>query len=320
MLIHVGYAIVFFVMGLPNMGYLNVASTAFYMVLLFLCRVAHTKTMIFAYLEIVLYASLATIILGMETGFFLYIIGMMVLALGFFECEIPVFGTLQGISAVILIALSPITNAMEDRFTTYRTTVAPYNNIIHSVNMLITVVCIMFLSSAYLRRIGITKDKLIFSSEHDELTSLYNRTYINRFLNGEKDNEDLDMAVLMLDIDHFKHINDVHGHNTGDVALKYVADRMEANIRKQDFIIRWGGEEFLIFLNQCPLEKAGQIAESIRYDVSANPYKPGSKHYLTVTLGVTHTSKEESLEQTINRADKLLYEGKNAGRDRVVIG
>ncbi|MEY2864665.1 MAG: hypothetical protein RLY58_2372 [Pseudomonadota bacterium] len=127
------------------------------------------------------------------------------------------------------------------------------------------------------------------------------------------------LTVLILDIDFFKRINDRYGHLAGDYALQLVADILKKPRRATDFVCRWGGEEFLVVLKECPQEDAVLIAESIRCAV-ADQVAVYHQHTFSLTLsaGVATLNAGEDLEQWLSRADQYLYEAKRLGRNRVV--
>ncbi|MBL8930140.1 MAG: GGDEF domain-containing protein [Kineosporiaceae bacterium] len=126
-------------------------------------------------------------------------------------------------------------------------------------------------------------------------------------------------TILLIDIDHFKQINDTHGHPVGDVVLQAVADRLLRAIRSEDHLARVGGEEFLAILAGAEVDTGRLVAERIRQAVAAEPIQAGA-HALrvTVSLGLTAFGPGEDLEVVYARADAGLYRAKSAGRDRVI--
>jgi diguanylate cyclase (GGDEF)-like protein len=126
------------------------------------------------------------------------------------------------------------------------------------------------------------------------------------------------VAMLNIDIDHFKAINDGFGHQGGDEVIREVAHRIRRSIREADTLCRWGGEEFLVLLDDCALDGAGERAEVIRQAVRAQPVRFGREEIVvTISLGVTQYREGETLEALIRRSDEALYEAKRRGRDRV---
>ncbi len=155
----------------------------------------------------------------------------------------------------------------------------------------------------------------------DELTGLLNRRaftfLIDKFL-ADYQREPRPMAMLLIDVDHFKSINDHHGHVAGDLMLAHVASLMQRSLRRSDLAVRWGGEEFLVVLKGCDLVEAGLLAEKLRQTVEQDRYVLRNEAIrMTVSIGVSEFSGNEAPDQAINRADLALYEAKRSGRNCV---
>lgn len=160
------------------------------------------------------------------------------------------------------------------------------------------------------------------ASNRDYLTGLYNRRYF--FELGQKIYENakrgnLQMTMAMIDIDHFKQINDSYGHDAGDRALRKVADIISGSVRASDVVARFGGEEFCILASNMKQEKVEPFFNNLRERLAQNKISTDSGEIaFTVSIGVT-SLLADSLEATINRADTLLYEAKQKGRNRVSV-
>ena len=123
----------------------------------------------------------------------------------------------------------------------------------------------------------------------DELTGLYNRRYFDRHLSMmlEKSTaQDRDMAVMMLDLDYFKSVNDTHGHDAGDAVLKEFAERLQRNIRGVDLACRFGGEEFVVLMPDTDLQQAHSVAERVRSSVAERMFEIGTGAPIQVTVSV----------------------------------
>lgn len=123
------------------------------------------------------------------------------------------------------------------------------------------------------------------------------------------------LAVIVCDIDHFKRVNDSFGHAAGDRVLAAVAHSLRQAVRSADVVIRWGGEEFVILLDNCPQAAAVDLAERIRRQVEAQP--DAEVGTVTLSLGLAMLRLDETIEQSIARADAALYQSKHGGRNRV---
>ena len=155
----------------------------------------------------------------------------------------------------------------------------------------------------------------------DPLTGVKNRSTLDDAFQRElklarRHNHDL--SVILLDIDHFKQVNDQHGHLYGDQALRAVAQCVQRTIRDSDLLFRFGGEEFMILLSGTGAEGSALLAERIRREVERITPFPDGKTTLTISLGVTSLRQEDAPESLLERADAALYQAKRSGRNRVV--
>ena len=164
------------------------------------------------------------------------------------------------------------------------------------------------------------KNELTRMALTDNLTGLSNRTHMNQILHKEFsrfERHNQRFGIIMLDIDHFKLVNDKYGHDAGDVVLKKLAATFDKAIRTSDFIARWGGEEFLICCTTIEEEDLLPIAETIRQLVATTNFD--HKKQITASLGCAAIVKGESIGDLIKRADVALYEAKNNGRNRSMV-
>ena len=161
------------------------------------------------------------------------------------------------------------------------------------------------------------KKSLEINSVTDELTGVYNRFIINEIVNPDTHRfySDQDIYMAILDIDFFKKVNDNYGHEAGDIILKYVGKRLETHLSTDDYVIRWGGEEFLLILMDCDEKRVATITEDIRRDIAFgnNEICP-----LTVSIGYSKYDNNENYHTCLDRADKALYYAKKHGRNQVV--
>ena len=128
------------------------------------------------------------------------------------------------------------------------------------------------------------------------------------------------LTVAMLDLDHFKEINDCHGHSVGDDALRLTADAIRRVLRKQDHICRYGGEEFVVLMPETGVKEGLEVFERVRGEIARIDLPAGAEAVsVRASIGVTEWHPPESIERVIQRADATLYQAKAAGRDRVFI-
>ena len=157
-------------------------------------------------------------------------------------------------------------------------------------------------------------------SQIDPLTGLYNRRFFNEKIK-ELQKQQLSYLIILLDLDHFKTINDQYGHYTGDLALKHIAKTLSLSVRKTDIVARYGGEEFILLLPQITETQALEIAEKCRKTIANHPLKldDGQQIYLTASFGLGLTCPQSNIDQAIYLADQALYHAKQAGRNQVQI-
>lgn len=161
----------------------------------------------------------------------------------------------------------------------------------------------------------------------DQLTGLYNRRYLASHLSAMFDRAywtGRPLSVMVLDIDHFKGINDTYGHDAGDRVLQHFAERVRQSVRSMDLACRYGGEEFLIAMPDTDKQAASVVAERIREDVAAQRVVLNGGRdevRITVSIGISSTEdgpKEDTAQKLIKRADEALYQAKSSGRNRVM--
>ncbi len=156
----------------------------------------------------------------------------------------------------------------------------------------------------------------------DAHTLAFNRRYLAPRLEEEMaraKRQNTALSILMMDLDHFKQVNDDHGHAAGDRVLREFADRVRAATRVQDALVRWGGEEFVLVMPDTDAERATHVAERIREAVSGLPIRidGGADVTQSVSIGVASWDGKELADELVGRADEALYEAKRTGRDRV---
>jgi|LNFM01.1.fsa_nt_gb diguanylate cyclase (GGDEF)-like protein len=157
----------------------------------------------------------------------------------------------------------------------------------------------------------------------DPLTGLFNRRHLREILQQEHarfQRTARPFAVIVGDIDHFKIINDRHGHQCGDAVIVAVSAVIRDAVRASDFVARWGGEEFLIFLPETSLQEALATAERIQQQLAQSPVSYRNVVLeARMTLGVATAESSQSIDELLRRADEALYRGKRAGRNRIEV-
>ena len=155
------------------------------------------------------------------------------------------------------------------------------------------------------------------SATTDVLTGLRNRLYFNQRVIDEFERYKrchTELSLLILDIDHFKRINDIYGHTGGDEVLKNISNVLQNTLRELDVLARWGGEEFIVLLPGTGMNEAIEIAEKLRKQIESLTHENGE--VVTISIGVSTLTESETIEPWIARADKALYHAKKQGRNR----
>ncbi len=154
----------------------------------------------------------------------------------------------------------------------------------------------------------------------DAKTGLYNFLFFKNMLEieGAKARRGGNLALGILDLDHFKKINDTYGHLTGDKILIRIAQVLQVNLRKSDIISRFGGEEFVVLMPNTSSARAYKVLDRLRIKIKEN--KELKKYSVTVSSGITQYKNNDNLTRFKHRADKALYKAKENGRNRVEIG
>ncbi len=167
-----------------------------------------------------------------------------------------------------------------------------------------------------------SREQLRFEATHDTQTGLLNHATILETLRLEvmrSQREATPLGVIMVDLDHFKSVNDRHGHIAGDAVLREVAARLQTSIRPYDSVGRYGGEEFVVVAPGCSLEKATALAERLRQSIAGEPIEcPSGPIPVTASLGVSSASDASGPDQILGATDQALYKAKIQGRNRVV--
>ncbi|WP_019879547.1 GGDEF domain-containing protein [Succinispira mobilis] len=166
------------------------------------------------------------------------------------------------------------------------------------------------------------KAEIEIAAQLDFLTGLYNRRFMLAKLEEYVSNEkfkDNSLAVLLIDVDFFKKVNDTYGHDVGDMGLKVISQKLQETIRVGDIVARWGGEEFLIFANNSNRVGAEKLAERLRSEIQGTKIEYQNKEiFVTISLGIALNSFDiqNNVTLLIRRADEALYLAKSKGRNR----
>jgi len=164
-----------------------------------------------------------------------------------------------------------------------------------------------------------------FKATHDALTGIWNRGAILEFLRAQLAmavRGSSNLALMMVDVDHFKKINDTYGHSAGDSVLIHLTQLMNSVVRASDWLGRYGGEEFLVIASGCPPDHASLMGDRLRLTVANNPVSYGELTISsTISIGIANTRSlvSPTAETLVKLADSALYRAKSNGRNRIEV-
>ena len=318
-LVHTAFAGLFFALSAPLMGWVNVGSVALYGVAYALLRRRQNRAaLVLVWAELLLHALVATRALGWESGFHYYVLLMMPMV---FMSPVRRARTKVLLGAALAIFYLGL-DLLAHHHTPLVVLTAGALDGVRSLNIIATLALLAHLANFYRRAVMRAETRLHDLATTDPLTGLANRRRALDVANlhlARRRRDGAPMSLILGDVDHFKSVNDRHGHEVGDQVLIAVAQAMQAATREADTVCRWGGEEFLVVLPDTGPAEAMQVAERVREAVQRAQVPHGDARLgVTITLGVSTLHTMESLSQAIARADGALYRGKVEGRNRCV--
>ena len=315
--VDVAFFFLFHLLGSPILAWVNVVSVTMYVVAYrALARKQNGLAMSLIWAEVIIHAGLGVLLIGWESGFHYFLL-MFIPAL---------FVSMALRTAVIfLVALWSyyITLYLVMWVIEPLQPIAPGALLaVYLFNLSVVFAMFSYLSFFYLTMVTTANRKLRRMATTDSLTGLFNRRHMTYLAEKELARfrrTGRPVAFLVLDIDHFKAINDRHGHEIGDRVLIEVANIIEAQLRIQDLISRWGGEEFLAVLPDTSLNSAQASAERVRKALLAHDWLATTDEPidLSISAGVSEFRRGDNLNSAISRADRALYRSKEGGRNRV---
>lgn len=311
--IDAAFFVLFLLLGSPILAWINIISIAMYATAIWALKARRNRLAVaLIWIEVTVHAALGSLLIGWDSGFHYFLL-MFIPALfaGMRTTRHAWYGVL-GLWA-FYVALDLLM-----RFVEPLQPISPAALLwVHLFNLSVVFLMFSYLSVFYVGTVTRADRHLRRMAATDALTGLYNRRYVINLLERPQaeDAEFETTALLLLDVDHFKTINDQHGHEAGDLVLQAVSRAIKACVREQDTVARWGGEEFLAVLPGSDLESARTIAERVRQAVEQAG--TGLACPLSVSIGISMHQAGEPLNNSIARADEALYRGKSAGRNRV---
>jgi diguanylate cyclase (GGDEF)-like protein len=225
----------------------------------------------------------------------------------------------QLIGAMLAVAISLISVFNYSLYPELMDLVLLHSSFVKVMNLIITLFSLFYLTNLYLVELRTTREKLDYNSNHDVLTGLYNRRFFEGIMKRSKEEKETSYSVAMLDVDDFKKINDTYGHETGDRVLAAVSKCIEASLPENAVAVRWGGEEFVLYLPQVDSARALDVLNDFRAKLSEQEiYHKGNRVVITATIGLCTGESIADYEEYIRQADEKLYWGKQHGKNQIV--
>jgi diguanylate cyclase (GGDEF)-like protein len=318
--IHFIFLITFIALDIKPLWLANIGSVTIHFYCLKLLQAKRYRlTSLLILAEITLHAVLATAVLGWHSGFFYYLLCIIPVALYNYTVT-PVWRW----ASCLLICTSLMTGKMLDLFFSMPPLVTLSSQVIELFSLfnLCSAMVMLIYVTALTAFSSIAMQADLFNlANKDSLTNLYTRGRLHSEAQRLYRNPQTfkPISLIMLDVDHFKNINDTFGHDVGDTVLQRVSSVIASSVRATDVASRWGGEEFLILMRNTDLAKAEKVAERILNEIRAIRFEAdGATILVTATLAACEIGEHECLKDAIKRTDKALYRGKEQGRNRIM--
>ncbi|WP_054087685.1 MULTISPECIES: diguanylate cyclase [Pseudomonas syringae group] len=317
--IHCVFLLAFLALHVEILWLANIVSTLIYINCIYLIRgERYRQAGQLMSLEIIAHAVLATCVLGWESNFSFYMF-----------CVIPIIAftfqlvTIKRVVFSVAILLAVVACFAFRRHMGHNSGLSSTMlDVFGVINVFTATMLAIYATALSVRFTSSIQLSLFHLANRDSLTNLFTRRRVlDRVRQLQARRQGLSASLILLDIDHFKLINDQHGHDTGDVVLQRVADIIVSSVRSSDMAARWGGEEFLVLMPDTTQEDAQRVADRIWTRIgNESGWSRAQVMKVTATLSMVAIHREESFEVALSRADALLYLGKKQGRNRLMVG
>lgn len=316
--VDIAFFFIFHYIGSPILAWVNVISVAMYAGAYQAIKRRHNRlALTLIWLEVLAHSALGTLLIGWESGFHYYL--LMFIPAWFASSR----SVREATKAVILLWLYYVALSA----TRYIDPLQPIPDAaltgVHLFNFTVLFVMTSYLSVYYMSTVRHAHKVLSRMATTDPLTRLFNRRHVmelaERDITSQSQRKPL-VAFLLMDVDHFKLLNDRFGHDLGDRVLCEISRIIQSALRENNYVGRWGGEEFLAVLPNSNAHQATMIAERVRSAVAEHDWTQfGLPTPVTLSIGVSPYLPGESFSESVARADAALYVSKAAGRNRVKI-
>ncbi|QEM82986.1 GGDEF domain-containing protein [Halomonas binhaiensis] len=319
-LAHLSFIPLFWVYGHPYLALLNVLSVSMWCASLVAnYKGAHRLAIYLIATEAYGHAAIVTIVLGNMPGFHYYLLPLACLAAlspAITRWKSALLGMLGMLLFILLERLPDGFTPVEDA-----PGLPPAMATINLTAALAGMVCFVIIISYLIEKQERSLTKI---ATRDALTGLFNRRFATDYLRQlmeQQRRSPSPCCLALIDVDHFKLINDEYGHRVGDKCLVQIADMLTTHFRRSDTLCRWGGEEFLLIFPGAGQREMLPVIESFRERLRTQPLRhQGEQIIVTISVGLTNVTPGTAPDALVNQADSLLYQAKAEGRDRIVSG
>lgn len=316
--VHLFNAVFFGTIGLKSLAILNAVSSVLYIAFLTLFKKNETLRISFAYFEIIIFSALSELTSGGHFGYLNFVIGMVAVIFFLLPSSNKKKTVYQLIGAVCGIVISQISLLNFSIYPEVMDIVMEYESFVSVLNLVITLSTLFYLSNLYLIEVRTAREKLDYNSNHDLLTGLYNRRFFEGIMKRSKDEKEHCFSVAMLDVDDFKKINDTYGHETGDRVLAVVSKCIESCLPQNAVAVRWGGEEFVLYLPKVDCSLALEVLNDFRRKLAEQAiFHRESRITITVTIGLSTGDNIADYENYLREADKSCIGARSTVRTRL---
>lgn len=312
------FMLVFLALGLPFLAWINVVSIGMYAAAYGLIGQRKNRPAVaLMWSEVLLHSIACTLLLGWDCGAHYFLL-VFIPAIALSRSQRQALGALVFL-LVVYLGLDAATQIVP------RSYVVPAPELAGLRALCITVVFVMFAYTGryYFSQVTDAETRLRHLATIDPLSGLWNRRHFLHVAHTETDRarrHGLPLAVALADIDHFKRVNDVHGHPAGDLVIRHVSELLRSQLRSSDVLGRWGGEEFILLLPSTDAAAAARMCDRLRVHVQDNPCTvDGVPLSVTLSFGVHPIDLDAGVERAVKLADEALYQAKQKGRNCTVL-
>ena len=316
--VHVTSFMYYLYYGATYLAITNAISTVIYIILLITAKPGSDRNIMIAFVEIMIFSVICEILTVGSCGFIYYPLGMVAVIFHLVSTTRAKRTLLQVMSIIgtFIIYLIDMTDYVPIK--NIATDLGYHKHFIVFSNLLLALITMVYVSYLYITEQEQNRAILEYNINHDQLTGLYNRRFFYSAIETIK-RSTKEFSLAMVDLDNFKKINDTYGHEIGDAVLKDLSDILMSSMGENDIAVRWGGEEFILFMPGTDIDSAEKKLEKMQSSIREHQVNfAGKSISFTATIGLAAGDDLQEYEQVINTADQMLYYGKNNGKNRIV--